>query len=269
MKDYCPDQWRAILRHNDLESFDRLWSLECGWFEPPNQRRGGWSGVSLCELQLPTGGSAGIFLKRQENHITRTFLHPFGISTFVREMHNILRFKNAGVPALEPVHFAVRKTGGNLRAILSTEELTGHESLETCVERWSGQGWPDRRQRRRLMQAVAAVMRRMHEHRIQHNCFYPKHILLRFEGDDIRVRVIDLEKAKVRPLRRFAVFRDLYTLNRHSSHWSRTDRLRFLLTYFDLERLDPAARALWRRISRRTEMKRLLRRRKEGSSGFY
>lgn len=258
MKEYCPDRWRAILQHNGLESFDRLWSLECGWFEPPNQRRGGWSGVSRCELQLPLGGSVGMFLKRQENHITRTLLHPFGMPTSAREIQNILRFKRAGLPTAEPVYFAVRKIGGKMRAILGTEELTGYEPLDNCVERWSRQGWPDHRQRRLLMQAVAATMRRMHNLRIQHGCFYPKHIFLRVEGNDIQVRIIDLEKAKVRPLRRFAVFRDLFTLNRLSPDWSRTDRLRFLLTYLDLDQFDPDARMLWRRVIHHSEMKRHL-----------
>lgn len=40
MKDHLPEKWRAILHYNNLDSFDRLWSLETEWFEPPNQRRG-------------------------------------------------------------------------------------------------------------------------------------------------------------------------------------------------------------------------------------
>jgi len=103
MKDYLSEQWRPILRHNNLDSFVCLWSVDAGWFEDPNERRGGWSGVSRCELELPEGGRTAVFLKRQENHTTRTLLHPFGLATFVREMRNILMFKRARVPALEPV----------------------------------------------------------------------------------------------------------------------------------------------------------------------
>jgi hypothetical protein len=255
MKDHFPDQWRAILRHNNLDSFDRLWNLEAGWFEEPNQRRGGWSGVSRCELDLPEGGKVSVFLKRQENHITRTVLHPFGMSTFVREIQNILRFKKASIPALEPVYFAVRKIEGNLRAILCSEALVGYEPLENLVERWSTEGWPDRKDRQRLMEAVAAVMSRMHDHKIQHNCFYPKHIFISFTDAEIKVRIIDLEKAKVKILRRFASFRDLYALNRHARYWSRTDRLRFLLIYLGRKSLDRDAKELWRKIATRTEIK--------------
>jgi hypothetical protein len=255
MKDYCPEKWLTILRHNDLDSFDQLWSLDVEWFEPPNQRRGGWSGVSRCELDLPDGGKIAIFLKRQENHITRTVLHPFGMSTFVREIQNILRFKKASIPALEPVYFAVRKVDGNLRAILCSAALVGYEPLENLVERWSTEGWPDRKNRQRLMGAVASVMSRMHDHKIQHNCFYPKHIFISFTDAEIKVRIIDLEKAKVKILRRFASFRDLYALNRHARYWSRTDRLRFLLIYLGRKSLDRDAKELWRKIATRTEVK--------------
>lgn len=255
MKDYFPDQWRAILRHNNLDSFESLWTLEASWFEPPNQRRGGWSGVSRCDLELPGGGKRSVFLKRQENHITRTLLHPFGMSTFVREMQNILLFKESSVPALEPVYFAVRKTGGDLRAILCTEALEDYKPLESLVELWVTEGWPDKEKRLRLMKAVATVMTQMHDHKIQHNCFYPKHIFVRFYKEDVSVRIIDLEKAKVRILRRFATFRDLYTLNRHSQLWRRTERMRFFLLYLGRKSLDQEAKALWRKIAKRTKEK--------------
>ncbi|MCK4509713.1 MAG: hypothetical protein KAU27_14290 [Desulfuromonadales bacterium] len=255
MKDHFPDHWREILRHNNLDSFEKLWNLELDWFEEPNQRRGGWSGVSRCDLELPEGGKVGVFLKRQENHITRTVLHPFGMSTFIREIQNILRFKKASIPALEPVYFAVRKVEGDLRAILCSEALDGYEPLENLVKRWSTEGWPDRNTRQRLMEAIASVTSRMHGHKIQHNCFYPKHIFVRLSETAINVRIIDLEKAKVKILRRYATFRDLYALNRHSQGWSRTDRMRFLLIYLGRKRLDCDAKKLWRRIATRTQVK--------------
>jgi len=255
MKDHFPNRWQAVLRHNNLDSFEKLWALQLEWFEEPNQRRGGWSGVSRCDLNLPEGGKVGVFIKRQENHITRTLLHPFGMSTFIREIENILRFKQAAIPALEPIYFAVRKVEGDLRAIVCTEALDGYEPLENLTERWLKEGWPDRETRQRLMKAIAAVMARMHDHKIQHNCFYPKHIFVRFSEDEISIRIIDLEKAKVTIFRRHASFRDLYALNRHAVGWSRTDRLRFFLLYLGRDRLDSDAKALWRKIVTRTIIK--------------
>jgi hypothetical protein len=56
MKDHFPEKWQEILSHNDLDSFEKLWALQLEWFEEPNQRRGGWSGVSRCDLNYQTSG---------------------------------------------------------------------------------------------------------------------------------------------------------------------------------------------------------------------
>ncbi len=259
MRDYRSDKWLAVLRHNQLDSFGALWSANAEWVEALNQRRSGWSGVARLNLSLPGGGSCDVFLKRQENHVTRTFLHPFGMPTLVREMRNILRLRRCGVPALEPVYFAQRRADGNTRAILVTEALTGYRALEDLVREWQQHGWPDRRVKHRLMQKVADLMQRMHAAHLQHNCFYPKHVLVRFEDSNPEVRIIDLEKAKWRVLKQPAVFRDLYTLNRRSRGWRVHERLRFFLIYLDLDRLSPAAKRLWRRIARRSLIKEGLR----------
>ena len=60
MKDYLADDWQRIFEFNGLRSFDDFWKLEAQWFEEPNQRRGGWSGVARCELKRPEGGVAPI-----------------------------------------------------------------------------------------------------------------------------------------------------------------------------------------------------------------
>jgi hypothetical protein len=194
-----------------------------------------------------------MFLKRQENHITRTLLRPFGILTFAREMNNILLFKRSAIPALEPIYFAVRRINGNLRSILCTEALDGYEPLDTLVNRWANEGFPDKKSRTELMNAITVVMRQMHQCRIQHNSLYPQHIFVRRTDEGINVRLIDLEKARVCLHKRFATVRDLYTLNRRSQRWSRSDRLRFFLSYLELEHLTPDARKLWKKIAHRTK----------------
>ncbi len=251
MKDYFPEKWCKILQHNNLDSFESLWAHEAEWFEEPNERRGGWSGVCRFDLNLPEGGTVGVFRKTQQNHITRTFSHPFGMPTFVREFKVLLRFKNANIPTMEPVFFAARKIDGDKRAILCSVALDDYTPLEKMVASWKKNGWPDRTMRLRIMQAIAKVMQQMHDHKIQHNCFYPKHIFVRVDENDISIRLIDLEKAKVRPLRSLATFRDLYTLNWHSAEWTRTDRLRFLLIYLGQERLDQKAKQLIHKLQRR------------------
>jgi len=261
MKDFVNERWRPILAHNGVSSFEALWALEAAWFEEPNQRKGGWSGVSRCELDLPAGGRCAIFLKRQENHRARLWNHPLrGISTFLREFQHIMHYRSSGVPTLEPVYFGMRKIGKDERAILITEELTGFVSLEDRVQRWLRDGAPARPARLRLLRAAATLLRQMHDHGIQHNCFFPKHVFLRV-GDDggVEARVIDLEKSRWRPSRLVCARRDLYTLNYHSLCWSRSDRLWFFREYLQIDRLTPYAKWLWRHIASRSQRKERIR----------
>lgn len=250
MQDFINEKWRPILAHNGLSDFDALWKLEAQWFEEPNYRRGGWSGVARCELALPEGGTCVIFLKRQENHVARLWNYPIkGAPTFLREFQHIMHYRDCGIPTLEPVYFGMRKVGGDHRAILISEELAGFVSVEDRVQRWLKEGAPTRPVRQRIMQAVANVLRDMHAHGIQHNCFFPKHVFTRINQDgSVDVRVIDLEKSRWRPFRIFCTIRDLYTLNHHSWCWSRSDRLRFLQAYLGIRKLTPYAKWLWRHI---------------------
>ena len=198
MKDFINDRWRPILVHNGLSDFGALWQLKADWFEAPNHRRGGWSGVSRCELALPGGGTRAIFLKRQENHKARLWTHPLrGAPTFLREFRHIQHYRACGIPTLEPVYFAMHKVGKDERAILVTEELTGFVSMEDRVLRWLKDGAPARPMRLRMLQAVAALLRDMHAHGIQHNCYFPKHVFTRINDDgSVDARVIDLEKSR-------------------------------------------------------------------------
>jgi len=257
MEDFVDTEWQPILAYNGLDGFDALWRLQADWFEPPNHRRGGWSGVARCELARPDGGTSVVFLKRQENHCNRSWRHPIrGAPTFHREFKHILHYRHCGIPTLEPVYFGMREQDGNRRAVLVTAELSGFVSMADQVEHWLEQGAPPRRQRIPMLRAVASLLRQMHDHGIQHNCFFPKHVFTRTGADGhIEVRIIDLEKSRWQPLRYLCSQRDLYTLNHHSLCWSRSDRLYFLLAYLGLDSLSPYAKWLWRRIAARTRRK--------------
>ena len=249
MKDFIADGWQQILDGNGLDSFEALWALDTGWFEAPNKRRGGWSGVSRCDLDVPGGGSVGVFVKRQQDHVYRSPRHPLrGMLTFAREFDNLQHYRSLGIPTLEPLYFAVRKVDGQRRAILVTRELTDYASLDRCVEYWQAEGFPDMSQRRELIALLAATAAKLHRHHLQHNCFYPKHIFIGDEDGRADVRIIDLEKTKWRLSKTRASLRDLDTLNRHSPGWSRTDRLRFLLAYHEQRHVDARVRKTWNRL---------------------
>lgn len=253
MPDFIAHDWKPLLEANGLGSFEAIWALDIGWFEAPNERRGGWSGVSRCDLDRPQGGSTGVFIKRQQDHVFRSLRHPVrGMLTFEREFANLQRYRSLGIPTLEPVYFAVRTVDGHRRAILITRELSGYISLEQWVESKT----TELQERRELVARVATVAARLHRNHLQHNCLYPKHVFVGEADGRMDVRIIDLEKTKWRLSRARASLRDLDTLNRHSPHWSRSDRLRFLLAYYRKEGGDARVRRMWRELAARMHNKR-------------
>jgi hypothetical protein len=250
MQDYVASDWEAVARANGLDNFESVWKLDIGWFEAPNERRGGWSGVSRHEISLPDGRREGIFIKRQKNHTTRSWSHPFrGIQTFRREFDNLMLLQSFGVPTLDVLYFAERKSGADRRAILVSRELAGYVSLQGCIAYWNQHGYPDRAVWQEMLECIAAAARLMHQYRVQQNSFYPKHVFIGEIGGNMDVRLIDFEKAKRRWTSESALLRDLDTLNRHSPPGIRTtDRLRFLLAYHQQRRVNTRVRKSWKKL---------------------
>lgn len=249
---------RQFLEASHLGNFDEAWAYRAEWFEEPNARRGGWSGVCRLGLPLPAGGELGVFLKRQENHQRRTWRHPLaGEPSFSCEFR-MLRYAEAhGIPAPRPLFFGSEVVDGKPRGILLTEELAGYRPLEAVVRDLFAAGRPPLAEQRRLLRSVAAVVRKLHDARVQHRSLYPKHLFVRLrDSGDHDVAVIDLEKSRTTLIPAVRTVYDLATLNRHSAHWSRSARLYFLLQYLGLPRLTPWARLLCRWIDKRSRRKR-------------
>lgn len=257
MDEFVAGDWKEALRAAGLGGFKALWSLEADWFEPPNRDRGGWSGVMRIELPVPAGGSVGMFLKRQENHLVRTPRRPLGEPSCVVEMRNLQILQRVGVPSLEPVYFGQRKVAGKRRALLMTRELHGFRPLDEWIAEWRAAGWARSAGiRRRVIAECATMLSRLHRAGLVHNALYPKHIFLRLDDHgEIDLRLIDLEKMRRKPGLARRTLRDLDSLNRRSRHWSKTDRLRFLKAYLGVERLDAVGRATWRRLAQAYERK--------------
>jgi len=245
IKEYVNKDWRAILKHNQTETFEQLWRLnQEGWFEPPNERRGGWSGVVRTSLSTPEGGEEGVFIKFQENHVYRSWLNLFRpVATLEREFRNIQLCRKLAIPTIEPIYFCERKVDGKLRAILVARELTGYQSADTeCYNPISQINLPKRKQ---LIARIAHAINYMHQNHIQHNCLYPKHIFLRELGEtSYDVRFIDLESARWRFSQRSIAKRDIGTLYRHTTGWGRSDRLRLFLAYRGEDRLSDTSKQL-------------------------
>lgn len=250
---FCTPHWQAILKENQLDSFDALWGLTTPWFEEPNHRRGGWSGVIKIPVQRGTK-DFNLFIKRQENHISRTWYHPIrGITTFEKEFSNIQLFNKCKIPTLTVIYFASRTFNNNRQAVLATEELAGYQPLEHVL---SDQLIQKKLIRRRLIKAIATLTKKMHQNRLQHNCFYPKHIFVKQENDQWSIKFIDLEKVKSTFTIKAATIRDLITLTVHSPAISPQDQLYFFKCYQNEHKLSQRSRKLLSIISNKVKAKR-------------
>jgi hypothetical protein len=252
MMDYFGKNWQIVLKRNYLVHFEAFWSIKAGWFEEPNIRRGGWSGVVKIPLEKIDDDPSFIFIKRQENHMSRTWRHPFsGIATFQKEYDNIQRFHRYQIPTLELVYFGTRSYNGNRQAIIATQDLEGYFPLDVLLPTSSSKVVKDWLDRQALLKASAKVLSRMHQHHIQHNSLYPKHIFAKSVGDGWDIRIIDLEKAKRRLFKSTAILRDLSTLLRHTLDWTTKEQLTFFKAYVDEVKLSAKSKKLWSKIQDR------------------
>lgn len=253
MKPFIAPQWAALLQHNGLHTVEDFWQLPQEWVEPPNYRRGGWSGVTRWALQTPDDDRRIIYVKRQLNHTHRGLRHPVrGEPTAQREFRGIQRCQKKGIPVLEPVFFASSHNKGGLHTVLVTAELTGYDSLETWMTRWQQTAFPSRTQRLFIVKKIAQAVKQLHRYGFQHGCLHDKHIFMRWDGihDNIDIAFIDLEMLKWLPHR--AAIRDIYALDRYTPGWRRNERVAFMQYYWgDLTGLSPRAKSFWRKLQQR------------------
>jgi hypothetical protein len=250
-QEFISEHWLSTLQLNHMASFDMLWQRgQKAWFEPPNHRRGGWSGVSRTTLTMADASEVGVFIKLQENHFYRSWQHLFQKRpTFEREYRNIQLFRQHGIPTVEPIYFGCRQVDGKTRAILVTRELSGFHPLgDDQHVLVSGLKISQRKQ---LFQHLASTVRGMHAQGFQHNCLYPKHVFLSVRENGVPEScLIDLEKARKPLFSSHTTVKDLGALHRHTADCSKTDRLRFFLAYRQEQKLSPDSKKIIADITR-------------------
>ena len=242
-------QHQALLAQHKLDTFEAIWNLKVDWFEEPNERRGGWSGVG--RLQLCDGGNVStFFVKKQQNHGRRTLIHPFkGEPTFRREFERLQFLKRHDFAAPKVVFYGESNVCGKQRAILMTEDLTGFVPLDTLGEDWKKS--ISHTQQARLIDKVAVELRRFHDLGLVHRALYPKHIFVKKSDVQFEVALIDLEKARFSPRFLSRAAFDLAALNRHADGWRATQKMAFFLRYMNIKKLDASTKRLCRSIINR------------------
>ena len=245
-------EYQTIFSQNHLDGFASLWAKEIDWFEPPNQRRGGWSGVG--QLMLTSDlRDLNVFVKKQQNHGRRTLWHPFsGEPTFRREFKRLVFLEQQQIKAPKVVFYAEEKIKKDTCAILATEALIGYEPFDVITKRWHEDVPVTHLQKIRLLQSIAETVRGFHQARLVHRALYPKHIFVKNADTSPEVALIDLEKSRFSLFFLYRAYFDLSALNRHAEYWSRSQRLRFFLIYMQAKRLTMALKLLCQLILRRS-----------------
>lgn len=226
MNDFIDPAIADVLAQHQLNSFAALWELELDAVDEPNTERGGWSSVAKLTLDQQS-----FYLKRQINHLTRTLQRPFGEPTFAREMRNIQRYQQLGIPALRAAYFAQRKVGSERQAILLTHALEGWQDLDYWQQHWLSLS---HEQQQGIIQACAKLAQTLHQAGQVHGCFYPKHIFFQEQAAGFTAQLIDLEKTRPLLFGRRDRIKDLEPLFRRSQHvWGQEETQLFLQDYLD------------------------------------
>ncbi len=228
MDDWISADWLSVLESHGLANFESIWNMSSQRVDEPNRGRGGWSEVCRYSLDGVEAPARTLYIKRQENYTSRSRRNPLtALPTFEWEYKNLVRCRQHGVPVVEPVVFMKNNAG---QAILITAGLDDYIPLSSLEVETSFSG----EVRRAVSIQVAELIAGLHERGLQHGSLYSKHIYVSkslLEGDVGDCRLIDLEKTRPLLFGRFGVFRDLDSLNRHATGWSREERLGFLEKY--------------------------------------
>ena len=183
----------------------------------------------VVEAEFKRGGESGVqrvrdknhkllYIKRQSGHLYRSWRHPLGRPTVLREQQAMQALSKLGIHVPRLVYCEAQKDAGQWRALLVSEALEGFVSLDD----WYASGEPQRdggELNRNMLQQLSIMLSRLHRAAWQHGCLYPKHIFIKrhqtADGDWAEVALLDLEKSRRRLLSVTASRRDLQQLYRH------------------------------------------------------
>lgn len=243
--------WADPSAHGDLEqagltNIDELRTREFDWFETPNRRRGGWSGVSRIVLhpEANTGDKRPVFLKIQQNHFYLSWRNGFCKRlSYQREFHAIQSLKTRVDCIPRPLLYAEWKEQGNRGSVIVIEALDGW----TCFGDWLSRA-PEEKQIESVLKEIARQLKALHAKRWAHFGLFQKHVFLRFHGETPEIKLIDFEKARKCLTRTRCLLEDVSRFLRHGKNLSREQQKLFLQAYFETDCLGPKHHALIRRM---------------------
>jgi hypothetical protein len=210
--------------------FDYFWHTRGEWVEAPNVRRGGESGVQ----RVHEANGQLLYVKRQTGHIYRSWRHPFGRPTVLRERDALIGLSGLKVSVPQMVFSGAQPDPTHKwRALLVTRALDGFQELDLWEE-LGGRARHGEALYEQVLRDLAENLARMHRGRWQHSCLYIKHVFVRVVGEGASARgevaLLDLEKCRQRLTAQSAARHDMKQLRRHSS-FSEADWKKLLYFY--------------------------------------
>jgi hypothetical protein len=243
-------KWEETLKKADLINIEAVSNREFDWFEAPNRRRGGWSGVSRIILNpqaQPKDQKAG-FLKIQQNHFYRapaTFFRKR--LSFIREFEALQELGKVTECVPNLIQYAQWKQGSKLGALLITESLENWQPFDDWLVKQITIDNNDLIHK--ALKSIAAATRELHQAGWAHFGFYPKHAFIKENQDGtFSTCLIDLEKAR-RPLfKSQSTIEDVSRFLRHSKKLSNEHKIQYLHDYFESETFSRTQRKLISRM---------------------
>jgi len=242
---WCQPCFRDSLERAGLLDLESLGRKEFEWFETPNKRRGGWSGVSRIVLKTKSDVSEPVFLKIQQNHFYRSWRNAFLKKlSYTREFHAIRQLQHITSCVPEIIMHAEWKQNGARMCVIMSKSLDEWQSLAHWLARR-----PGREDIYRVLTALADTLRPIHQASWAHFGLFQKHIFVR-KGDegDYKIKLIDFEKARKTILARQSVIEDLSRFLRHSKNLDDEVKIFFLQSYFQTQSFRPSHKQLIRKL---------------------
>ncbi len=221
-----------------------------------------WSRTTDTVYIADPAGEPGFYVKRYHyprwKNRTRAALRGtlLGAHRGLAEFRLLRRMIRLGLPAVRPVACGARRVAGFVSAcFLITEEVPGACNLTTFAdELHSGRRRLPAAMRRQLVRRLARQVRELHETGFQHRQLFWRNLLVRFDLLD-RGEFFFLDPRPVRAGRRVVPrdfwVRELAQLAVSAMPFTtRSERLRFLLDYFQIPRATPELKTHMRQIER-------------------
>lgn len=173
-----------------------------------------------------------------------------GMTRIESEWRNLRRFADWGIPTAEIVACGLeRRHRRFIRGAMITAEIPHTHDLASLA-RGGDARFHDRQWVCTIIQSVARDTRVMHDHRFAHNDLKWRNILVN-DDDPPRTHWIDCPDGMFwwGPFLRYRIVKDLACLDKMAKrHLSRSDRLRFYLSYAKKQRLGDADKQQIRKI---------------------